>query len=351
MSLPFKNSVNITIPDGFTIREIDADGAGVYALVTSTSQAKILTYPVTGGAAQHSLDIAYDATWHGLAKYGDGWVVAGRYRLVPFSRLGNQGQSGGNDFQFTDIWSVDWDERNDRFVAWGTLGSHTYNRYNLQVRTFDKDYAPNNLASFVLATSLKLKTVYTDPGFMTQHGAKWVFISPNGSTQRVVITDANFVELVGETQVLPSDPLRGIASRNGQLIMATDGRLHFYGTEISPVVGKSHRQLPFPTPYTNQYDIVRPSDPIQVIVTDAAMVKQVKRGFEGIGADGTIEKVEGVIRIIPKWTVPGVEEGDKVFLHTGPAGVAPTAIPNDAYTVDDLDEVGNVLQQQIYCKD
>ena len=352
MGLPFMWQVAITIPDGFTVREADADGAGIHLLAFSDSEARILTYSADGGAPQHSLEIAFDETWQGLVSYGDGWVVAGLRRLVSFSRLGVEGESGGNDFQFSRIWSADWDEREDRFVAWGTQGRQRFNSYNLQVRTFDKDFMPHNLASSVLADRLPLSDVYCEPGFMTQHGAQWIFVSPNGADQRVVITDENFVEVDGETQALPSDPLRGLASRHGQLVMVTEGQLHFYGAEVLPLVGERHEQIPFDTDYFQQYSIARPTNPIQVIAFDEPMVMNRERGYQERGPDGTIEKVvEPSIRVIPQMTVPGVEEGDRVFPHTGAAGVAPTAIPDDAWIVHDLDLVGNVLQQQIYCRD
>lgn len=351
MGLPLTSQVAITIPDGFTVWSADADADGIYLLALSDSQARILTYLADGGLPHHSLEIGYDETYRGLTKYGDGWVVSGRRRLVPFSRLGIEGESGGNDFQFTQMWSIDWDEREDRFVAWGIQGIGTFGCYNLQARTFDKDYAPNNLDAAIVSEDHRLSRVYETQGFATQHDSRWVFVYPDGSGQAVLITDENFVPISGETQALPTEHLQGIASRNAQLVMVTEGMLHFYGVEVLPVLGESVEQIPFDTDYLQQYSIVRPTNPIRVVAADVPMVMNIERGYEMRGPDGTINKIDRVIRLIPKDTVPGVEEGDRIFPHRGASGVAPTSIPDGAWTVDDQDIVGNVLQQQIYCKD
>lgn len=112
------------------------------------------------------------------------------------------------------------------------------------------------------------------------------------------------------------------------------------------------RQIEGLEEYQEGFDVVRQSDPIQIIAVDAEMIRQTAASliaFLGVDTPGVTKQLSRLL-ITPVNPIREVELGDKIFLHEGIGGLVPTAIPTNAWTIVGFLSVADSLKQTFVCE-
>jgi len=182
-------------------------------------------------------------------------------------------------------------------------------------------------------------------------------------TRKVYAYDASYNYI--EEQPMMDVPSAGsipLAESAGQLLtvfrvegsLPTRYNLQYYGPEpVEPAVIPSAiaaRQVQMlDSKFFERFDIVTPGNTISVKATDFEAIRQSSISYIDVPGAQTLQQRLNTVEITPKITIPGVSIGDNIFLHGGPAGVKPTAIPGDAYEIVGIEQVANNYRQTFIC--
>ena len=200
MALAFKETISINMPTGFTPIGADADDDNIYIHAQSSTEGRILTFPLTGGERTNTLNVTHNAAFCGLAKFGDGWVVSRGQRLQPISSTGDLGTPSDFISGLGKNLGIVYDPVSEYFFIHG-YGASGYFDTNWRVFALNTDFDVLSTPYALLKSNflLKYKSQTTECGATAKVRSKYYFYERyNG----LIVTDANFGNL-NESQALP----------------------------------------------------------------------------------------------------------------------------------------------------
>ena len=116
-------------------------------------------------------------------------------------------------------------------------------------------------------------------------------------------------------------------SRGQVLILDDTGKIHYFGREVALAeIPDGVRQLEIIDDVQN-FDIVRITEDFNVIANNVPANQQTALELVEVESRNIAESLSRV-NITPVTTIPTVQIGDRVFLHTGDADVLPSALPS-----------------------
>ena len=356
MALPYKETISITLPTGFTTYSGLAVNANkIYVLAHNDSRMYILTYPLTGGTDDEDArgritpPTYFDTSeTFNLDTVGDGFCLT-QYKTISALSSSFAESDFETDSTINQQLGITYDADNTRFItlARDTIGGD--DKY-LRFVTYGADL--ERVAYFNIGgQSSKL-----DRGMVEYSSDKvWMLYGQSGRVLSVFST-----QLVAstETQPISEVPTAGnvkaidISFWSGNLyVLADNGKIYVYGAAApTPVTSTPTQQLFIESPYFQKFAVARTANPIVVLTFNADMLASTSTELFRylIGGDVTLTEALKNVAIVPQFTVPNVQVGDKVFPYS--ETTAPTTIPTDALNVEGIQRVGEMQRQIIIVK-
>ena len=354
-ALPYKETISITLPTGFSdYKGLAVKDSKIYILAKQNSPLRlyILRYPLTGGGTPEAqLQITPSSYFNttntfALDTAGTGFVVV-QNKTVSLLNASAAESDYEQDSAVLQMLGVTYDADNTRFIV------------------LVRDYVSgnSNFMRFAIYGSDLERTSFVDIGAqsstqnrgMIEYSADkvWAMYGRTGRVLSVFTT-----QLVAETETQPISEVPSTTDvidisywSEALYVLADDGKVYVYeAAAATPDTAEPTQQLFIESPYFQKFAVVRQASPLKVLTFSADMLASSTTELFRflVAGDVTLPEVLKNVAIVPKWTIPEIEEGDKVFLYSGES--APTTIPDDALNVEGIQRVGTMQRQIIYVK-
>ena len=374
------------IPNLFEIRSVSADDNALYFLLRATNDENVyrfMKYDKEGNILfnfriNHRFSsIAVDQRLSGLALAGTPLQMLSVYwrgSTIDFSdpmnpsfvdlgiwiitvdtirgALGSETRVGNDENLFVPGLIFHFPDANNPYVL--ISEARTGSRRHIRAYFLNQAFAYSGV-SVELPRDIPL-IEGNDIVHVAAHSRDKIWVSSNEKDRQILTLDVNF----GDTnknqtfyEIPDNENLIGLAHSAGQLIGITDKSFYFYGerdADPDDLAPEPTQQLFLDSKYYETFDVVRPGNPIKIIALNQRMIRQTSTSLVDVGSTRTIQEQLENIEITPEYTIPTIQENDKIFKHEGEPNLAPTKIPDDAFTVEGIISAGNSQRQSFVCK-
>lgn len=356
MALAFSRSVSVDSSSGWTVLGADADANGIYVLYRVGSTDSIVTLDRQGAVQGDVTPVPFNGTNRGVARVGDGFA----YAFVTGSRIDvNILTAAGSVDNTIGVTLSGYQPRGLVYRA-ATADYLIFARELFPVSPRNRVY---QLAGDGSSASLLAEFSAGGDDFqaVTASADKY-YVVRDEDTTAIPEYDAA-LNALGTTQARDSTDtgvIGGLAFSLGQLVVVTkpsDVKLSFYGDE--PMVpgtdseARGHRQLPLNSPAFEYFDVVRgDTDITSVVSVNFRAVRQTSLAFVDVPGTETLQERIAKVEIIPEYTLPDIQQDDKIFLHSGDADAEPDSLPDaGVYNVEGIISVGANFRQRFVCSE
>lgn len=164
------------------------------------------------------------------------------------------------------------------------------------------------------------------------------------------------------SEITNSDHFEGLGyDSSGHLIVMDEDnlsnhRVHFYGVSPAPIrslmAGVPVRQLFGDYGHLfERLDMVEDGDNLNVRKLNFNAMRSTAEREVLLENAVSVSDLEERIEIVPEWTIPSAEIGDKIFMHQGAATAVPSEVPEgiEVLTVERIIKVGSAFRQKFIC--
>ena len=363
----FAQTFAYTRVSGDTVIEVDIDDDGVYIFAINGSNLVMRTYPLMGGAHTATITTSADTSPYGAirsaCRVGTGFVAIDNRNVRVYDSQGVQTSRTDirndalTDHSSVQLRGIDYDVSTNPDTYILLFSAVDFSQIDAPDEVWLGRLAvslPSNFSSQAQITS----GTFDEDGQSLGKSTGGIYVSdPDADDLRMYSNSFAFVEMQAISQV---GTFRGVGFHESHLLVVDDDDFHYYGEAPSlPDTGLGYtppvalpRQIEGLEEFYEFFDVVRESDPLQVIAVDADMMRQTAAtliAFLGVDTPGVTKQLSRLL-ITPVYPIREVELGDRIFLHEGIRGLVPSAVPSTAWVIVGFLSVSDSIRQTFVCE-